>query len=121
MAKHLPEKNSILLIFDNGDRNYNFVNAAVNRNGDISELNMITHTGLTSDSVLIYDGEDIGAGEIDIRYFTAASRGGERIEFYLFFTDNLPVYIQNAGKTPLKFLTPAGLIEISPDVQAIVS
>ena len=114
------EKNSILLTFDNNDERYNFVNAAVNRDGDISELNMFTHTGLTSDSVLIYDGEDVGAGEIDIRYFTAASRGGKYIEFYSFFTDDLPVYLQNAGETSLTFLTSSGLVEISPGHQLMI-
>ncbi len=109
-----PARNSILLVFDDDSNDFNFVEAAVNRDGMVSRLDKFTHLGFTTDSVLLFEGEIGCPQSIDIRYFPAASREGKYIEFYSFDTDKFPVYLHNAGDTVLSFLASDGLIDIEP-------
>ena len=102
------EPNTILLAFDEGDSNLNFVGAAYNRDGYTSHLSAYPHLGMFVDSMLLYD-ESPGASEIDIRYYPGAN-----IEFYYFDTDGLSVYLYNVGATAMTFKTPVGNIELAP-------
>ncbi len=109
------EPNTILLAFDEGDSNLNFVGAAYNRDGYTSHLRAYPHLGMFVDSMLLYD-ESPGASEIDIRYYPGAN-----IEFYSFDTDGLSVYLYNVGATTMTFKTPVGNIELAPGEKKLVS
>lgn len=92
-----PQKNSITLNFSAEIDNF-FKHAIVESNGEIIELSMYLHLGMYQDSCLIGNGSE--GGQYDIRYYP-----NNIIEFYCFDTDNLPVYIENSGNTPLKIKT----------------
>ena len=109
------EPNTILLAFDEGDSNLNFVGAAYNRDGYTSRISAYPHLGMFVDSMLLYD-ESPGASEIDIRYYPGAN-----IEFYSFDTDGLSVYLYNVGERAMTFKTPVGTIELAPGEKKLVS
>lgn len=114
------ETDTILLVFDESDNDFNFVDAAFNRGGNTSRLAACSNIGSYSDSFLITEDFD-GPMNIDIRYFPAASREGKYIEFYSFDTDGLSAYLYNVGETKLSFLTFEGIIDLLPGERKLVS
>ncbi len=118
---HAPEEpNTILLAFDESDKNLNYVDGVYNRDGYTSRLDVYPHLGMFTDSVLIYD-ESLGRSDIDIRYFPTASSRQGAIEFYSLDTDGFSVYLYNVGEAPLTFKTPVGTIELAPGEKKLVS
>lgn len=114
------EANTILLAFDESGNDFNFVDAAYNRDGYILRLEACSHIGTYTDSFLITDDFD-SPMKIDIRYYPAASRDGQFIEFYSFDTDGLTAYLYNVGNKPLSFLTFEGIIDLNPGEKKRVS
>lgn len=107
-----PKENSILLIFDDvGER---IVAGLINREGNQSELEIDVHLGMFTDTVLLQDGIWNGTETIDIRFYVPANDFCMEVEFYSFYTAELPVFLHNASERRLTFNTPCGLIDINP-------
>lgn len=117
---HAPEEpNTILLAFDESDKNLNYVDGVYNRDGHTAHLTPFPHLGMFTDSLLILD-RTPGASRIDIRYYPGANLG-RIIEFYSFKTAGCSVYLYNVGEAPLTFKTPVGTIELAPEEKKLVS
>ena len=113
-----PTQNSILLVFADY-KEYGLLDASLDLNGEIFQLDWNIHLGMFQDSCLIRSLKK--SQNIDIRFFPPTNFFSNRIKFYRFETAEFPVYLHNAGKSKMIFKTDEWRIELEPNERKLVS
>lgn len=78
---------------------------------------MWPHVGMVQDSVLCCAGDEPGCSLYDLRYFPY--RGGN-LEFYVWDTGGLPVYIENSGDSELRVCLDRAVYLIKPGSRVLM-
>lgn len=111
------ECGSILLRLGNNHEYYFDAMDVAPETGEHLRGEMHPHVGMVQDSVLCWAGGEAWCSHYDLRYFPYQ---GGNLEFYVWDTAGLPVYIENSGDSELKIQLEGVVYLIAPGIRMLM-